>query len=812
MRDKRRQVKRHNKRPSSRSYKRRKSYAPLWALLIVVGLWYLVIGKEILPMSFEASGEKQGVVEESIPYESTCTQANVAKILACTLTTEKVEQGKEEENWYNKYYDILEKELGFTYLSKENALKPVSYAELTGILNEVLGEDYNLSIDTSADNLNKNISLNQFIGAYTGALEKTGKGIQIEYIDLVIVATPADKQSLSAWQVVTNEGNFNFEGLILEPLKNKTVRAAIRKDEILGVTNIVSSKSILKECYIVAVEDKKATIKLNDSELIYDTQVLSKAQEGTVCNLTLQGNTIIDFKLQLSINGDRLVRLTSDTITLEKAGSFSYDTVTLYDETEIGSYTSLGQLPYGIQVEYTAEGNKLTSLRIVKRNDAETIRVVLSNENKSYLQDQVQLISTEEYDIVYNGQTTVLPKEKSWDSSRFDWEESVNTIRFVPKGESQLKVISMTKNQGNPKYRGILEITKENEGFIVVNELSMEDYVAAVIPSEMPTSYGIEAVKVQAVAARTYANTSKGSSKYIQYGAQIDDTTDSQVYNNIPADEIAYSAAEATRGQVLSSSSNLVSSKFFATSCGYTANYGEVWAAGENFPTNTPSYLVSRQQYLGDPLVENMTDEEEAYNFLTLSSEEVDAFDKDSPWFRWKAQLTGEELANLINPAINKISKAYPNLVKVKNDNNQWEAMNIETVGSIKDLEVLKRGQGGNIMELLITGSENTVKVTTEYLIRSLFSTNPNQNLTITRADTTEVSSMSLLPSAFFVMDTTYDPENNLLQTVTLHGGGFGHGVGMSQDGVRGMANRGYTYREILKHYYPEVELVSMKE
>ncbi|MDF2878835.1 MAG: SpoIID/LytB domain protein, partial [Clostridia bacterium] len=49
------------------------------------------------------------------------------------------------------------------------------------------------------------------------------------------------------------------------------------------------------------------------------------------------------------------------------------------------------------------------------------------------------------------------------------------------------------------------------------------------------------------------------------------------------------------------------------------------------------------------------------------------------------------------------------------------------------------------------------------------------------------------------------------INTLTLYGGGFGHGVGMSQDGVKGMATRGYTYREILRHYYPQIEIKSQE-
>jgi stage II sporulation protein D len=67
---------------------------------------------------------------------------------------------------------------------------------------------------------------------------------------------------------------------------------------------------------------------------------------------------------------------------------------------------------------------------------------------------------------------------------------------------------------------------------------------------------------------------------------------------------------------------------------------------------------------------------------------------------------------------------------------------------------------------------------------------------------------MNLLPSTFFVFEESFN--GNELVEVTLFGGGFGHGVGMSQNAVRGMIEEGYTYRQIIEHSYPGTEIVDM--
>ena len=102
----------------------------------------------------------------------------------------------------------------------------------------------------------------------------------------------------------------------------------------------------------------------------------------------------------------------------------------------------------------------------------------------------------------------------------------------------------------------------------------------------MPIRFGLEALKVQAVAARSYAVRAIQSSGFRFYGAHLDDSTSSQVYNNISVQEIATHAVEATSGIIAFYGNEIVDTRFFSTSCGYTANIHEVWSNQENeFPS-----------------------------------------------------------------------------------------------------------------------------------------------------------------------------------------------------------------------------------
>jgi stage II sporulation protein D len=87
--------------------------------------------------------------------------------------------------------------------------------------------------------------------------------------------------------------------------------------------------------------------------------------------------------------------------------------------------------------------------------------------------------------------------------------------------------------------------------------------------------------------------------------------------------------------------------------------------------------------------------------------------------------------------------------------------------------------------------------VQTEYNIRALLSP---VNDTVYRLDESGVDKLNLLPSAFFIIDPVKEDER--LKSITLTGGGYGHGVGMSQNGVKAMADLGKNYEDIIAYFY----------
>lgn len=789
-------------------YKRNSNLSPAAAVICLIAVWYIAIGRAALPKLWHkfSFNQTKAVAVERQYYEFNCSEANFARLVAITLgdSEEIMKEGNEntEGIWYEKYYKQLEV-LQIYDLKQEEAFSSLTGSKLCKVMEELFGSNESCSYLRDKQKLN----LAEVIEVYNKVLQSKEK--QINYESLAVLATPTDEVELEPWQLVSDQGKFYFEGLVVDPVKNQTIKVATWEHHLLGIVEIQHSSCCIQECKVTDVQAEQISFEVQGINLTYPQDgSIKEGAIGQIGALTIKNGKAAEFSTDVKSNVDTVVSITKNEISLEKAGTFTYGQINIYDLTG-GNYTTLESLPYGMRVSYTAEGNKITSLEVLGESTVTSIRVVLTNK-KQYEQKEVSLSGDADYDLLYGGKAETLSAGTVWKSEEFNWDEKDKVIRIVPRTDSLLTVTSLEKSEGAPSYKGIIEIQKTSSGYIIINEVNLEDYVAGVIPSEMPTSYGSEALKAQAVAARTYAASCLSSSKFISYSANVDDTTASQVYNQIPADKAAYAAAEATEGLVLECDGKLISNKFFAASCGYTANFGEVWA-GQSFPEDSPSYLISRQQYIGDEMIGSLEKEENFKSFIELTAEDLDAFDEDSAWFRWKVNLTQEELQRLLIPALKKIGAAYPSLVVYESKAGIKQNEPISELGKLMSLKAEERGQGGNLMTLGIYAEKGNVKVSTEYLIRSLFASNENQGLTVVRSNQSRVNQMTLLPSAFFTIIENKDADGNL-QSITLEGGGNGHGVGLSQDGAKGMAERGYNFKEILAHFYPDSDLVSFKQ
>lgn len=143
----------------------------------------------------------------------------------------------------------------------------------------------------------------------------------------------------------------------------------------------------------------------------------------------------------------------------------------------------------------------------------------------------------------------------------------------------------------------------------------------------------------------------------------------------------------------------------------------------------------------------------------------------------------------------------------VKDKDGEFKQRPIHSVGAVTKLTVTERGAGGIVSELLIEGTEATIKLLRQGNVRSYLG---SRDYVIAKKDGSAVDGMASLPSAFICLEEVKEGEN--LTGYQIYGGGYGHGVGMSQNAAKTMAAQGMNYEEILQFFYPGTELKSIYE
>ena len=327
-------------------------------------------------------------------------------------------------------------------------------------------------------------------------------------------------------------------------------------------------------------------------------------------------------------------------------------------------------------------------------------------------------------------------------------------------------------------YRNSIEIVKKPKTenlFYIVNVLDIQDYLKGVVPNEMPTSFGLEALKAQAVAARNYVLSPR--TRYVQEYDVVDSVA-SQVYFGANTEEnISDRAVRETDGIVATYNWNLILAQYSSTAGGYTESYPNAFPEAFNkfSRTNPKPYLTAKADILNQPPLRT---EEEVREFYKNSPE---SYDIRSRYYRWQKEWTKEELQEILAKTLVSQSKTgfvYPKLEKA------------EDFGELINIVPKKRGDSGKLIEVEVQATSGNYAIQKELVIRRIFQKN---NIS--------------LPSANVVFDFVNDEETGE-QKVIAYGGGFGHGVGMSQYGAGFMGKElKMPFDKILKHYYTGISL-----
>lgn len=291
----------------------------------------------------------------------------------------------------------------------------------------------------------------------------------------------------------------------------------------------------------------------------------------------------------------------------------------------------------------------------VSKTDRE-IRVLLKNDK--YVSeyhadicltcDKDYMIREEDSQIRYKaGQKIQITPQSEW----FAKEE----VLRVSSDDGWFYFPELERAEENIGYEGSLEIRKTDQGLLLVNVLPLENYLCGVLPSEMSASFPMEALKAQAICARTYALQQQEDQRAKEFGADLDDSTSYQVYNNRQHGEKTDRAVKETAGLVMMQEGALADARYYSTSCGLD-------------------------------LHKDLSEESVFAAFL--QEDQIHSVEAEEPFYRWKTSI---QLANL-------------------QAKTEWK--------TIESLQVAKRNENGAAICLEVTGSKVTEKIEGEYQIR----------------------------------------------------------------------------------------------
>ncbi len=318
-------------------------------------------------------------------------------------------------------------------------------------------------------------------------------------------------------------------------------------------------------------------------------------------------------------------------------------------------------------------------------------------------------------------------------------------------------------------YEGELEVVAgEDNNLNIILELPVEEYLRGVVPSEIGPDAPTEALKAQAVAARSETMTALLERTYEGPGYDICADVDCQVFSGlVKRNDATDQAIKDTRGLILSWEGKPIHA-YYASNCGgHSEDIGDVWPDRDRGIPCWSGNLEGPNEDPGDLTKEDVVEawiksKPDSY-CNTVQFPSLPEWTRK--YFRWEHEVNIMEMSRL--------------------------AAEVQHVGRVLDIVPVERGVSGRLKKVKIVGSGGEFEVGPELAIRRLWEP-------------------PLRSSCFIVEKLGTDPEEP--EGFRILGAGYGHGVGMCQTGAMGRALSGQDFKEILSHYYTKAEVISAYE
>lgn len=613
-------------------------------------------------------------------------------------------------------------------------------------------------------------------GRLFGKNEQNFEDTPIANEELVILGTAETVEGLSEKEVYTDRGVYTYEGNFEWDLYlYQSVQAVTEDTKILHINNLLQREVKLENCLIVENTEEQVKIFSEGFFVNLPCKNLSAQFSNEIVDIYLTNGSITKISTKKESIVGKILSVRPEGIELEGYGVVPVSEQFRFYET----YGAYAEKPaYGLIVGYegarlvVAEG-EICAAVLDEPISLEKIRVLIKTTDfAEIVHTKVELKALGDYTVFYGDQQADLQNGETLSLNASSEYFQKDRVILTPKTpQARMEISHIERNCGTPSYAGRIEIVKDAAGLLIINELDLESYLYGVVPSEMPASYELEALKAQAVCARSYAYRQILLNGYAAYGAHVDDSVSYQVYNNLKTEDKVIQAVNETAGKVLKFGEEVATTYYFSTSCGHTTNE-TIWKNGSVENRYISGKLLNDS---GERL--DLTKEEDFRAFILNTEQET--YDSSESWYRWEVTVPVKQIRE--------------NVCKIEN------------VGEITGIQVLERNEGGVVQKVKVLGEKGELLLEYEHAIRSALNGSGQK---IVRKNGSDATGGSLLPSGFFVVDPV--EENGELTGFRFQGGGFGHGAGMSQNGANHMAEAGKSYEEILTFFYEGTALTDI--
>lgn len=567
--------------------------------------------------------------------------------------------------------------------------------------------------------------------------------------------------------------------------------------DCLGIAGISDDEMVLQNTYLTKSQNKQLSFLFQGTNYTIKTDHIPQDLHYGVTDLVFCKRKLTGIRIKQDKIEGNLLSYDDALIEIEGYGRLKHiGKLPVYkkNDDEI-SEVSLSDVVLGNQnVSYVIGEKEVCAILIEDDVKIQNIRVLLLNDSGGIYHHELYLKSDDVLTVSLGQQQYTYQAGELVSISDLLTDEEITLTVNTASVCSAIYICNADQSACSNGYEGSMEVRKYQEGYTIVNSLLLEHYLYAVVPSEMPSSYGIEALKAQAVCARSYAYIQLMRADLAAYGAHVNDSTSYQVYNKTAPTDAAIRAVDETAGCVVTFQGKPVETFYFSTSMGYT-DTTEVWNIAE-----TAEYPYLKQTCLD--LKAQQADLSNEADFLSYIKNSFPGYDSDVPYYRWKADgdyLGKEDMICKILADRHSISPR--NVIYYESD-GITECDSLPEMGRLQDISVRWRSKSGFILTLRLTFENGAADVYSEYNIRNVLACGINK---LTCQDGSDRAPVTLLPSAAFAIEKNPDG------TYLFSGGGFGHGIGMSQNGANGLARAGFSCEEIINFFFDGTTVENIK-